>query len=468
MSNLFRHIPSVDQLLSGLAEHPDIQVLPRPLVKEHVNGYLDFLREGIKSGSIESPEQLDISSLLPGLVLYVLDKSRPHFRRVVNATGVVVHTNMGRSLLAEEAVQAVAHACRNYSNLEFDLNTGERGSRYSHVEEIICKLTGAEAALVVNNNASAVLITLDTLAKGREVIVSRGQLVEIGGSFRIPDVMAKSGATLKEVGTTNRTHPKDYEQAITEETGALMKVHTSNYRIVGFTKDVTVAELSAIAMRHGLPLIEDLGSGSIFDLSATRLINEPLVQDVVAQGADVVTFSGDKVLGGPQAGVIVGRKKYIDTIKKNPLNRAIRIDKMTLAALEATLRLYLDPEQAAKKVPTLAMITATESELKVKANRLARNLRKRFTGKLEIGLVRGASRVGGGSFPEQDLPTWLVSLVPVDKMLTIEELRDRLLNTDPPMVGRIENDAFCLDPRTLAEDEMKKLAADCLNQALSK
>ena len=249
---------------------------------------------------------------------------------MLNATGVVVHTNLGRSLLAKPAIEAVAEACGHYSNCEFDLATGKRGSRYSHVEKILCDITGAEAALVVNNNAAAVFIMLETLARGREVIVSRGQLVEIGGSFRIPDVMAKSGATLREVGATNRTHVHDYENAIGDDTAALMRVHTSNFRVVGFTKEVTLAEMRALGDKYGLPVIEDLGSGTLYALAGEGLLGEPTVQQVVAQGADVVSFSGDKVLGGPQAGIIVGRREYIDRIKKNPVNRAVRIDKMTL------------------------------------------------------------------------------------------------------------------------------------------
>ncbi len=375
MSQLFRHLPSVDAVLSALSGDKDMESLPRPLQRDLVNGFLDLCREEIKSGVITEESALGMDVLLPRITAYIRVQARPHFRRVLNATGVVVHTNMGRSLLAKEAVDAVVEACAHYSNLEFDLATGERGSRYSHVEKILCDITGAEAALVVNNNASAVFIMLETLAKGREVVVSRGQLVEIGGSFRIPDVMAKSGATLREVGATNRTHVKDYEGAINENTGALMRVHTSNFRLIGFTKEVTLPEMRDLGDRHDLPVLEDLGSGSLFRFDGMGLINEPTVQEVVAQGADVVSFSGDKVLGGPQAGIIVGRKKWIDMIKKNPINRAMRIDKMTLAALEATLRLYLDMDEAREKVPTLNMITMPYKTLRARAGRLAKVLR---------------------------------------------------------------------------------------------
>jgi L-seryl-tRNA(Ser) seleniumtransferase len=320
----------------------------------------------------------------------------------------------------------------------------------------------------VNNNASAVLLILETLASGREVVVSRGQLVEIGGSFRIPEVMVRSGAILREVGATNRTHLRDYESAIGPETAALMKVHTSNYRIVGFTGEVALKDLVELGRSRGLPVVEDLGSGNLFDFASaglTHLADEPTVQDAVATGADVISFSGDKVLGGPQAGIIVGRKRYIDLIKRNPVNRAMRIDKMTLAALEATLRLYLDPDLARREVPTLRMITASPGELKAKARRLASVVRKALGDSLETALLPSASRVGGGAFPERDLPTTLVGLKPKAPGLTGDGLRERLLRTDPPVVGRIEADTFCLDPRTL-EPEENRLVVAALGQAL--
>lgn len=454
--NLYRLLPSVDGVLERLAEEPDLAVRPRPLLKDLVTEALDDVRGAIRAGEVEEGD-LDEAALLSKIIDTVRRRSRPHFRRVVNATGVVIHTNLGRSLLADEAVQAVTEACARYSNLEFDLHTGKRGSRYSHVEEILRRVTGAEAGLVVNNNAAAVLLVLDTLCKGGEVVVSRGELVEIGGSFRIPEVMEKSGAFLREVGATNRTHLRDYENAITDETVALLKVHASNYRIIGFTKEVSIPELQEIARPRGLPVIEDLGSGNLFDFAPFAFGYEPTAQEKVAQGADVITFSGDKVLGGPQAGIIVGRAEYIERIKRNPLNRALRIDKMTLAALEATLQLYMDPELARKKVPTIAMMTAPPDELKKKADRLARRLRRELGESAAISLAPGASRVGGGSFPERDLETTLVRVQPAGG-LSLEALRDRLLAGDPPLVGRIEDEAFCLDPRTLAEDELSLAA----------
>ncbi|MFP4108784.1 MAG: L-seryl-tRNA(Sec) selenium transferase, partial [Desulfonatronovibrio sp.] len=361
--------------------------------------------------------------------------------------------------------QAVWEACLHYSNLEFSLDTGKRGSRYSHVEELLCRITGAEAGLVVNNNAAAVLIILDTLAKGREVVVSRGQLVEIGGSFRIPEVMAKSGARLKEVGATNRTHVKDYEETIGPETGALLKVHTSNYRIIGFHKEVPLKDLVRIGLRHSLPVIEDMGSGNFFDFAAHgyHFMPEPTVQQVVQDGVSVVSFSGDKLLGGPQAGIIVGKKEYIDKIKKNPMNRAMRIDKMTLAALEATLRFYLDSQVAMQEVPTLNMITMNQEDLRKSARKLKSRIKKSVKPEPELFIIPAQSRVGGGAFPEQDLPTSLVGIKPA--RMNCDELKDRLLAADPPVIGRIENDVFCLDPRTIDQNEYK-LLCQALNQAL--
>ncbi len=455
MSSLFRRIPSVDRFLTDLEQDQDLAALPRPMLKDLVGEFLDLCREEIRAGVLVDESDVARPKLLARLAAYVRARSRPHFRRVVNATGVVIHTNLGRSILAEDAVTAVLRGCRHYSNLELDLDTGQRGSRYSHVESLLCRLTGAEAGLVVNNNAAAVLLVLDTLAKGREVIVSRGQLVEIGGSFRIPEVMRKSGAVLREVGATNRTHPRDYAEAITDQTALLMKVHTSNYRIIGFHKEVDAAELAALGRERNLPVFEDLGSGNFFDFSPYKLMPEPTVQQVLKSGVDVVSFSGDKLLGGPQAGIIVGRRECIERIKKNQLNRALRIDKMTLAALEATLRLYLDPEKARRDVPTLAMITASAEELRAKARSLRRKLRP-VDDWADVDLKNGFSRVGGGSFPEQDLPTVLVAVRP--RTMDVDTLRQGLLALDVPVIARVEEDAFCLDPRTIMVEEFGLLA----------
>lgn len=343
-----------------------------------------------------------------------------------------------------------------YSNLEFDLNTGKRGSRYSLVEELLCELTGAEAGLVVNNNAAAVLLVLETLAASREVVVSRGQLVEIGGSFRIPDVMTKSGATLVEVGATNRTHLRDYQAAITDNTALLLKVHTSNFKVIGFTSEVSLEELVALAGQHGLPVMEDLGSGCFVDLSRFGLAKEPTVQEVVRAGVDVVTFSGDKLLGGPQAGIILGKRKYIDRIKKNPMNRALRIDKFTLAGLEAILRLYFDEEQALATIPTLAMLSMPLEVIDRRAKRLVRRIRAPLADCCQVTVQATESRVGGGALPEQALASRGVALCPGDR--SVNSLEVALREGALPVIGRIENDQFLLDLRTVADDEVVPLA----------
>lgn len=464
-SSLYRAIPAVDPLLRDLFKDPDLQALPQPLVKDLVNSFLDRCRDRIRKGEIQNPDELRPEKLRPELKRFVELQSRPKFRHVINATGVVVHTNLGRSILAQQAVDAVQLACSAYSNLEFSLDTGKRGSRYALVEELLCRLTGAEAGLVVNNNAAAVLLMLDTLAKGKEVVVSRGQLVEIGGSFRIPEVMAKSGAVLKEVGATNRTHIYDYENAINDDTGAILKAHTSNYKVIGFHKEVELKELVELGHRHGLPVLEDLGSGNFFAFPSHTGLDEPLVPSLLKTGVSVLTFSGDKLLGGPQAGIILGKSEFIEKIKKNPLNRALRIDKMTLAGLEATLRLYLDPDQAQEQVPTLRMICQKPDSLQSKAGRLAARLKKELGDWFEVSTRRDASRVGGGASPELDLPTTVVSLGP-KQGIDLETLRDALLKTDPPLVGRVEHDRLCLDPRTLQRGEVRQVA-HVLHQAVS-
>ena len=481
-NSLFRALPSVDIVLGLLADPSTLTIygqdkevaqdfteLPRELLRLAVVDFLDQRRQQIRAGKISTAQELELPTLLPKLLEYVFLATKTHFRRVLNATGVVIHTNLGRSVLAKEATKAVLLACQHYSNLEFDLETGGRGSRYSHVEKLLCQLTGAEAALVVNNNAAAVLLVLDTLCKGREVVVSRGELVEIGGSFRIPDVMERSGCILKEVGATNRTHLKDYAGAIGENTAALLKVHTSNFSIKGFTKSVEREEMCALAKEHGLVSIEDLGSGCLFNFAAAEahhFAHEPMAQHVIKSGMDVVTMSGDKVLGGPQAGIILGRADILQKIKSNQLTRALRIDKMTLAALEATLRLYLDPEKSKKSIPTLRMMLATKEELHGRAKKLANTVKKTFAKagfeNLQITLQAGVSRVGGGSFPEQDLPTTLVAIAVPDLAL----LRQNLLNLALPLAVRVENDKLCLDPRTL-EDEEFLLVAKALVQGIS-
>lgn len=459
MNTLFRALPSVDAcltLLNSQTSSAPVLQAPRPLVRELVNSFLEARRNDIRAGRITNRESLSLEALTPQLLTYVATGVRPQLRRVLNATGVVIHTNMGRSVLAKEAVEAAALAAGNYSNLELDLATGERGSRQALVAELICRLTGAEAALVVNNNAAAVLVMLNSLCQGGEVVVSRGQLVEIGGSFRIPDVMTHSGALLREVGTTNRTHMPDYAQAINAQTKALLRVHTSNYRIIGFHADVSVEELSALAHEHSLPMLEDLGSGSFLDYQPWGLPAEPTPAEVLQAGADVITFSGDKVLGGPQAGIIAGKKTYIDRIAKNQLMRALRCDKMTLAALEATLRLYLDPALRTH-IPTVRCLTYSQADLESMAAQLLQQLEQSLQELAPMGLrleLRpGFSRVGGGSFPERDLPTTLVALFTP----SAEHVRKALLRGEIPLMGRVEHDAFLLDPRTLSVEEFPEV-----------
>lgn len=458
--DILRRLPSVDALLQTEALQEALNRHPRKLVLDAIHQILDAKRQRILAGP-QDPEQVNIDAR--HLTEVILDRIEVlggyTLRQVVNATGIVIHTNLGRSLLPEEAVERLVLLCRRYSNLEYNLEEGRRGSRYVHAESILRELTGAEAALVVNNNAGAVFLVLSTLAKGREVVVSRGQLVEIGGSFRIPDVMSSSGAVLREVGCTNRTHARDYEQAICDQTALLMKVHTSNYRVVGFTAEVTLEELVEIGHRFSLPVVEDLGSGSFLNMAKFGLPGEPTVQEAVRAGADLVTFSGDKLLGGPQAGIIVGRKELVDRCKKNPLTRALRVDKMTLAALESTLRLYRDERQAVTQIPTLRMIALPREVLEERAHRLALALREiDREGALEVEVLAGASQVGGGSLPAQDVSTLVVAVS--SRRMSTQKLESSLRGNVPPIIGRIESDRFLMDVRTLQpEDEAIVCAA---------
>jgi len=458
---LLRKIPKVDDLLEEERVKGLLRLFPRRVVLEAIRRALDRLREGIQGGTLTAVER---ASLLDRVAAEVKGLGSPKLRRVINATGVVLHTNLGRAPLSEAALQRLKDVGGRYSNLEYDLSKGRRGLRYVHVEDLLCRLSGAEAAMVVNNNAGAVLLVLNTLAEGREVVVSRGELVEIGGAFRIPDVMAKSGAILREVGTTNRTHPRDYEGAINDRTALLLKVHTSNYRIVGFTSEVPLEGLVEIGRRYRLPVMEDLGSGLLLDLSRYGLKGEPTVQGALARGADVVTFSGDKLLGGPQAGIILGKREIVEEVRKNPLTRALRIDKLTLAALEATLFAYLDEEVALEEVPALRMLTTPLEVLKKRARRLQRLIRKASL-RVDAELVREASQVGGGAFPFQDLPTWAVAVRPLD--ISLEAFEEGLRLGDPPVVVRISGDRVLFDARTIADDELP-LVAEAVTRVLSR
>ena len=456
--SLLREIPKVDEVLKLPGMH-NLAGYPRELVVEAVRLILDEIRRDILEGAIghDQLKQWSHSDSLTARVSEALERmTRPKFRRVINATGVVLHTNLGRAVLSPTAIEAVHMAASGYSNLELNLESGKRGSRYDSVEDLLRRLTGAQSSLVVNNNAAAVLLALSTLARGREVIVSRGQMVEIGGSFRIPEVMEQSGAILREVGSTNKTHPRDYEKAINNNTALLLHVHTSNYRIVGFTREKTVDELVELGREAGLPVMSDLGSGSLIKMDYLGLPYEPTVQQTIQSGVDVVTFSGDKLLGGPQAGIIVGKKEFISQMKKNPLTRAVRIDKMTVAALEATLREYLDIKSALQNIPTLRMISADEKLLQNKSGVLHDLLEDAAGGRVHISMVRDQSVVGGGAMPTADLPGWLVSVKPLH--MTVEALAERLRNGDPAVMGRVQEGSLLLDVRTLLKDEDIMLA----------
>jgi len=453
-----RALPAVDELL----RHPQIQahlkIQPKELVVGSIRVVLRKKRQAIlgsADGRGAAAVEIAQEHLLAAVEEELAAAARPSLRPVINATGVVLHTNLGRAPLSPEVLKNVEEIARHYSNLELDLGTGERGSRYEHVEDLFCRISGAESALVVNNNAAAVLLALNSLAEGREVIVSRGQLVEIGGSFRIPDVMRKSGARLVEVGTTNRTHLWDYEQAIGEQTALLLKVHTSNFRILGFTAEVSLKDLSALGRAKGLPVMEDLGSGCLLDLSEYGMEKEPTVQEALEAGADVVTFSGDKLFGGPQAGIILGKKIYLDPLKRNPLHRALRIDKLTLAGIESTLRIYLNRAQAIRSLPVLRMLTYPAEELDRRAKRLQRKLMKDLSPVCEVSLREESSQVGGGALPLQALPTRVIALRPLKA--SAAALEERLRKSDPSVIGRIKEEEVLLDLRTVAKGEERAL-----------
>ena len=466
-STLLRKIPKVDELLAAAEIKELLEVHPPEVVREGIRNGLERLRQAILSAEKAADitdETFTLPRLLPMFKEEIAKQVNPNLRQAINATGVVIHTNLGRSPLSERALKQIEEVAQGYSNLEYDLIKGARGSRYSHVEEILLRLSKAEGGLVVNNNAGAVVLALNTLATGREVIVSRGELVEIGGAFRIPDVMAKSGGTLREVGTTNRVHLKDYEEAINKNTGLLLKVHTSNYRVVGFTSEIGLEELVQLGEKHNLPVMNDLGSGCLLDLSAYGMQKEPTVQEAIKTGVGVVTFSGDKLLGGPQAGIILGKKDLIDMIKANPLNRALRIDKLTLAALESTLIAYLSESEAIKEIPALRMLTIPLTELQKRAKRLQQLLEKETEG-AAIEIIETTSQVGGGALPLHDLPTWAVAVKP--SKASLEALEAALRNQAPPIIARISDDRLCLDLRTIQADEFTLIVRG-MAQALRK
>ncbi len=460
-SALLRAIPKVDELLA-LPEMAAICMRESHFtVTSAIRETLDTLRAEILSGNrTQVPTAQD---LLPQLTAAVQRKSILGLRPVINGTGIVLHTNFGRATLAAQAAEAAARIATQYSTLEYDVERGERGDRCSHVENLLRELTGAEDALVVNNNAAAVLLALTSMTRGREVIVSRGELVEIGGSFRVPAIMQQSGSTLVEVGTTNKTRLSDYENAIVpEKTGALLKVHTSNFKIVGFTEEVSLSELKKLSLRYDIPVIHDLGSGALCNLAACGIVDEPNVLQSVQAGADVICFSGDKLLGGPQAGILIGAKRYIGPMKKNPLLRALRIDKMTLAALEATLRLYRDPRDAFSSIPVIRMLSSDIGALRAKARTLTDAIRA--TGlPCFADTIDENGQVGGGSVPTQLLPTAAVAISP--QSISVVELERRLRLGEPAIVGRIARDCFLLDVRTIEDGDFPVIVErlrDCL------
>lgn len=446
---LLRKIPKMDELLKNTYIVEKLHSTMRPIVVEALRKAVDTYRKDIIEEKINDFSEEDIIDLS---LSFIQEKSENRLKRVVNATGVVIHTNLGRSILSKEAVKNVVNVALNYSNLEFDVEKGERGSRYSHVEELLKSITGAEAALAVNNNAAAILLVLDTMAKGKEAIVSRGELVEIGGSFRVPDVMSYSGTILKEIGTTNRTHLYDYEKAINENTAVLLKVHTSNFKIIGFTEEVSLEQIVSLGRQKDIPVIQDIGSGTLIDFSGYGLSYEPTVQESIKKGVDIVTFSGDKLLGGPQAGIIVGKSKYIEEIKKNQLTRALRIDKMTLAALESTLKYYLDEKKAINNIPTLNMLLSSKEEQKRKGLRLKNKL-KSVSENFNFKLSEDFSMVGGGSMPSEKIETYVIKVT--SSALTANEIEKGLRSNSVPVIVRVSEDAVIIDLRTLIDDDFQ-------------
>jgi len=483
--DILRSIPSVNELL----ESPEISKLthiyPRRLVVDAIRAILEDIRQSLthKKGILQhdnkqvtppmSPpsqggdiggvkklaeaQTIDLSpQRLYQLVQQVLQQKLCGIEHAINATGIILHTGLGRAPLADEAAKQIQNILKSFCTLEIEKLTGRRGSRYHCVERIICMITGAESALVVNNNAAAVLLALDTLARGKEVIVSRSQLVEIGGSFRMPDVMSKGGALLVEVGTTNKTYLDDYRNAITEHTGLILKVHQSNFKIIGFTETVDLKDLVSLGQTHNIPVMYDLGSGALIDLQPFGLPHEPTVQESIKAGVDIVTFSTDKLLGGPQGGIIAGKKKWVDLLKKNPLTRALRVGKLTIAALEATLKLYLEEDLAIKKIPVLKMILAPLEVIEERCKRVISNATPETKANMGISIIDGFSEMGGGSLPGEVIPTKLVSLH--SEKIAAEELASRLRGNSPPIFARIEQDRVLLDMRTVYDTEIEAIA----------
>jgi L-seryl-tRNA(Ser) seleniumtransferase len=448
---LLRKIPSVDKVVGDPLFSVIYDGFSHPRVTDAVRTLFEETRKTILEGKQPGWDFESMEAIRERVWERLTEEDKPSLKKVINCTGIVLHTNLGRAILPESAVEAVRAAAASFVNLEFEMGSGERGHRDDHVEPLLMRLTGAEAATVLNNNAGALVILLNTLCEGREAIVARGEFIEIGGTFRLPEIMKKSGCKIVEVGTTNRTRVRDYESAITPETGLILKVHTSNYRIVGFTEEASLKELVDLGRKHNVPVAEDLGSGALVDLSQFGLPKEPVVSESVGTGVDLVCFSGDKLLGGPQAGMIVGNRAWVERIRKNPLKRILRLDKLTLAALEATLKLYLHPEKIQETIPSFRYLTRPLSEIEETAKTLVWLLGKQFSEEAEIRMEDGFSQAGGGSLPEENLPTWVVTVR--HKRLSPNEVSDRFRANDPPIVGRVYQDAFRLDVRCLDQPE---------------
>lgn len=451
----YRSIPKVDVLL----ENPEIVALiknyHRDVVVDVIREEIDKLRNFIKENDEIILIEEKLNNLIENIKLSTEKVYSYNIKKVINGTGTILHTNLGRAIISKKHADYLSEVVTGYSNLEYNLEEGKRGERYSHFEELICKITGAEAAIAVNNNAAAVMLVLSSMAAGKEVIVSRGELVEIGGKFRIPDVMKSSNANLVEIGTTNKTHLEDYENAITENTGAFLKVHTSNFKIIGFTESVSIEELCKLAKEKDIPVIEDIGSGVLVDLSKYGLEYEPTVQDSIKAGVDVVSFSGDKLLGGPQAGIIVGKKKYIDIMKKNPLTRAFRIDKFTATILELIFHEYLSEENAIKNIPVLSLITKDLKKVEKNANVLFNKI-ENLKNVADINIEDTLSQIGGGSLPAERIESKCITIMP--KNISTQSLEEKLRTGKNPVVGRINEEKLILDMRTILENEIDVLA----------
>lgn len=451
-NSLLRNLPKIDEVLKEDKLNYALNTISRIIVLEAARKVIDSYRVKLLKEEIEDYSKEEI---IEEILKEINKKSLSNLRKVINATGVIIHTNLGRSILCKEAIKNVMNVSESYSNLEYNLEKGSRGTRYEHIEGLITKLTGAEAALVVNNNAAAVMLALNTLCNDKEAIVSRGELVEIGGSFRVPDVMKFSGAKLVDVGTTNRTHLYDYENYINENTGVLLKVHTSNFKILGFTESVSLEEIAGLGDKYNIPVMEDIGSGTLIDFSKYGLSYEPTVQTSIKKGIDVVTFSGDKMLGGPQAGIIVGKKKYIDEMKKNQLTRALRIDKMTLSALEGTLKMYLDESLAVEQIPTLYMILSDEKIHEKRAYKLLQMLKEELNINWKLKVDRDYSMVGGGSMPEEKINTYVIKIKnSIYKPVQLEEI---LRRNEPPIIIRISKDEIIMDLRTIYDKDFETI-----------